>query len=42
MPQDGINALDALVVAYVGIAALRQHIRSDAWIHGIITNGGAP
>jgi amidohydrolase len=41
MPQDGINALDALVVAYVGIAALRQHIRSDAWIHGIITNGGA-
>ena len=40
-PQDGINALDALVVAYVGIAALRQHIRSDARVHGIITNGGA-
>jgi hypothetical protein len=40
-PQDGINALDALVMAYVGIATLRQHIRWDARIHGIITNGGA-
>lgn len=40
-PQDGINALDALVIGYVGVAALRQHIRSDARIHGIITNGGA-
>jgi amidohydrolase len=40
-PQDGINALDALVIAYVGIATLRQHIRADARIHGIITNGGA-
>jgi amidohydrolase len=40
-PQDGINALDALVIAYMGIATLRQHIRSDARIHGIITNGGA-
>jgi amidohydrolase len=40
-PQDGINALDALVVAYMGIATLRQHIRSDARVHGIITNGGA-
>jgi len=40
-PQDGINALDALVIGYVGVATLRQHIRSDARIHGIITNGGA-
>ncbi len=39
-PQDGINALDALVLAYMNIAALRQHIRSDARVHGVITNGG--
>jgi amidohydrolase len=40
-PQDGINALDALVIGYMAVATLRQHIRSDARIHGIITNGGA-
>jgi amidohydrolase len=40
MPDQGINALDALVVAYQGIAALRQHIASDQRIHGIITDGG--
>ncbi len=40
MPQRGINALDALVIAYQGIAALRQHIQPTERIHGIITNGG--
>ncbi len=40
MPQRGINALDALVIAYQGIAALRQHIQATERIHGIITNGG--
>ena len=39
-PEKGINALDALVLAFNGINALRQHIRSDARIHGIITSGG--
>ena len=39
-PEQGINALDALVTAYQAIAQLRQHIRRDARIHGIITNGG--
>ncbi|HEY8489382.1 MAG TPA: M20 family metallopeptidase [Dehalococcoidia bacterium] len=39
-PEEGINALDALVLAYGGIAALRQHIREGARIHGIITEGG--
>jgi len=39
-PERGINALDALVIAYQGIAALRQHIRSTERIHGIITEGG--
>jgi metal-dependent amidase/aminoacylase/carboxypeptidase family protein len=35
-----VNALDALIIAFNGIAALRQHIRSTARIHGIITEGG--
>ncbi len=39
-PDKGINALDAMVTAYVGINALRQHLRPDARIHGIITHGG--
>jgi amidohydrolase len=40
MPERGVNALDALVMAYQGIAALRQHIRVTERIHGIITDGG--
>lgn len=40
-PETGVNALDAIVIGYQGAAALRQHIRRDARIHGIITNGGA-
>ena len=40
MPQEGVNALDALVTAYQAIAQLRQHIRSNERLHGIITHGG--
>jgi len=40
MPERGVNALDALVLAYQGIGALRQHIRATERIHGIITDGG--
>jgi amidohydrolase len=39
-PDKGINALDAMVTAYVSINALRQHLRPAARIHGIITHGG--
>lgn len=39
-PYNGVNALNALVELFNGINALRQHVRSDARIHGIITNGG--
>lgn len=39
-PERGVNALDALMIAYQSIAALRQHIRGDERIHGIITDGG--
>jgi amidohydrolase len=39
-PHKGINALDALVLGYVAVAALRQHLRPDEKVHGIITDGG--
>jgi amidohydrolase len=39
-PDEGINALEALILTYNGINALRQHIRDDARVHGIITHGG--
>lgn len=40
-PWEGRNALDAAVLGYMNLAAMRQHIRPDERIHGIITNGGA-
>lgn len=39
-PDKGINALDAMILTFTNINALRQHLRSDARVHGIITNGG--
>ncbi|APV44051.1 amidohydrolase [Dehalogenimonas formicexedens] len=39
-PEQGINALDAMVIGYNAVAALRQHIRSSARIHGVISDGG--
>jgi amidohydrolase len=39
-PDAGINALDAVIQTFNGINALRQHLRDDARIHGIITHGG--
>ncbi|KAH9471729.1 hypothetical protein MJO29_002500 [Puccinia striiformis f. sp. tritici] len=35
-PWDGINALDAAVSAYTNISLLRQQIRPDERVHGII------
>ena len=40
-PELGRNALDAAVLGYVNVAALRQHIGADERIHGIFTDGGA-
>lgn len=40
MPHKGINALDGLLLAYQAISNLRQHIRDDERIHGIVTDGG--
>jgi amidohydrolase len=39
-PEEGINALEALIMSFNGINSLRQHIRERARIHGIITKGG--
>lgn len=39
-PEKGINALDGVLQLFSGINALRQHIKSDVRIHGIIKNGG--
>ena len=39
-PEKGVNALDALILTYNGINALRQHVTGDVRIHGIITHGG--
>ena len=39
-PQDGINALDALVLVFNAIGLLRQQLPGDVRIHGIVTKGG--
>ncbi|WP_400241457.1 M20 family metallopeptidase [Niallia sp. JL1B1071] len=39
-PHLGINALDAVLHTFNSINALRQHIKPDARIHGVITEGG--
>ena len=36
-PWDGINALDAAFVAYAGISALRQQMRPEQRVHGVIS-----
>ncbi len=40
-PWEGINALDAMLVTFSSLNALRQQILPDARMHGIISNGGA-
>lgn len=39
-PERGRNALDAAVLGYVNVAALRQHLSSDQRVHGIFLEGG--
>lgn len=39
-PYKGRNALDAAVLGYMNIAALRQHIRPEERLHGIFTEAG--
>ena len=40
MPEAGINALNAVIHLFTGIDALRQYVRHDTRIHGVITDGG--
>ena len=39
-PEQGRNALDAAVLGYTAVAALRQHIGPNERIHGIFTRAG--
>ncbi|MCU1389054.1 MAG: amidohydrolase [Ilumatobacteraceae bacterium] len=39
-PQEGLNALDAAVLGYMNVAALRQHMLPTERIHGIFLKGG--
>lgn len=40
-PWEGVNALDAFVLAYNAVAVLRQQLQPDTRVHGIVTDGGA-
>lgn len=40
-PEDGINALEAVILTFNNVNALRLHLKSDARVHGIINNGGS-
>ncbi len=39
-PENGISALDAVLALFSSINALRQFLKKDVSIHGIITKGG--
>ncbi|WP_301108804.1 M20 family metallopeptidase [Sporosarcina sp.] len=39
-PEKGISALDGVLMTFNGMEYLREHVRSDVRIHGIITDGG--
>lgn len=39
-PEEGINALEAMIQSFNAINSLRQHIQDKARIHGIITDSG--
>ena len=39
-PWEGRNALDAAVLGYMNVAALRQHIRPSERVHGVFVKGG--
>jgi amidohydrolase len=39
-PEEGINALDAVIQTFNAVNALRQQLRQDVRVHGIVTEGG--
>ncbi len=40
-PHLGINALDAVIQTFTNLNALRQQLRPEVRVHGIVTHGGA-
>ncbi|HSE91802.1 MAG TPA: M20 family metallopeptidase [Methylomirabilota bacterium] len=40
-PWRGVNALNAVIQLFVAVDAMRQQLRPDARVHGVIRNGGA-
>lgn len=40
-PWEGVNALDAAVMAYNALSVLRQQLKPSWRLHGVITDGGA-
>lgn len=39
-PWEGVNALDAMILAFNGISAMRQQMLPSDRVHGVITDGG--
>jgi len=39
-PWRGVNALNAVIQLFVSLDAMRQQLRPDARVHGVITRGG--
>jgi len=39
-PHKGVSALDALLLTFVSTDMLREHVRQDVRIHGVIPKGG--
>ena len=39
-PEEGINALDAIMLLFHGVNAWREHLPEKNRIHGIVTDGG--
>jgi metal-dependent amidase/aminoacylase/carboxypeptidase family protein len=39
-PWNGLNALDAVIQLFNSVNAMRQQVRPDTRIHGIVTDGG--
>jgi len=39
-PREGVNALEAVLLTFAGVNALRQYLREDAHLCGIVKEGG--
>jgi len=39
-PYGGVNALEAMILGFGALNSLRQHMKQEARVHGIITDGG--